>query len=113
MKWIAVVSLLLASAGGFADELMVTTKIQTLYMGPLYGSLVFVGVENKPTQARPNGCTEDSNFDFVLDLNSNFGKEYYSALLAAYSAGRQVRLQSYDNCNLYGSVPTLKTLWLK
>lgn len=96
-----------------ADEFSVTTKIKSIYMGPHYGSKVFIEVHDRPSGARPSGCMENANFDFVLDLSNEFGKEYYSALLSAYAADRIVRLQSFDDCNVYPSIPTLKTMWMK
>jgi len=96
-----------------AIEYTVTTKIKSIYIGPGYGKKVFIEVKDKPTGERPAGCNRNANFDFILDLKSEHGKEYYSAILALYASGKTLRLQSYDSCNLHNSVPDLKTIWLQ
>lgn len=96
-----------------AEALNTTSKIKTIFTGPSYGHLVFIEVESRPEQSRPSGCNANANFDFVLDLRSDYGKEHYSDILAAYAAQRTVRLISEDNCNLYSSVPGVSSIWLK
>jgi hypothetical protein len=96
-----------------AEPLSATSTVKTIFTGPHYSGLVFIQVNERPTQTRPTGCGQNGNFDFVLDLNSEHGKEHYSAILTAYAAQKTVRLISVDNCNIFPSVPTLSTIWLK
>ncbi|MCE9688246.1 hypothetical protein LZP73_18920 [Shewanella sp. AS16] len=96
-----------------AEQFNTTPTIKTIFTGPSLGNLVFIGMDTRPTQTRPNGCGENADFDFVLDLNTSFGKENYSAILAAYAAKRTVRLISADSCSIHSSVPGLSTIWLK
>jgi len=91
----------------------VTTTIKSLFMGPHYNNKVFIEVESRPTTERPEGCTDNASFDFVIDLSTEYGKAYYSAALAAYASNSTVRLESYDSCTVYSSVPGVKTIWLK
>lgn len=114
MKRIAfILCIVLASSTSMAAGFRVTSEIKSLFLGPQYGSKVFIEVANRPTTARPPGCTDNANFDFVLDLNHEHAKEYYSALLAAYAAGKTIQLESYNDCSVYGSVPGLKTIFLR
>jgi hypothetical protein len=112
-KLLISLALITIQVPSYAEALVVTSKIRTIFLGPQYSQVVFIGVVSRPTSARPLNCGANSDFDFVIDLSSKYGKEYYSTLLAAYAAQKTVRLVSYDTCNLHPNVPDLASIWLK
>ncbi|WP_444886451.1 hypothetical protein [Microbulbifer sp. JMSA008] len=112
MKKLLAVSFMMLSQAVSADSLSYTGKIKSIFLGSIYENKVFIGVDGIPTGSRPAGCEENSDFDFALDLSSSYGREYYSAILAAYTAQKTVRLRSYDSCNLHPSVPDFKDIWV-
>jgi hypothetical protein len=110
MKKLLYLSLLFASYPASAAYEF-TGLIKTLYLGPAYGSKVFIEVDGSPTGTV--GCDAADQWSFAFDASSAEGKVYLATLLSAYSTQRTVRLISTDDCNVYAQIASLGTIWLK
>lgn len=86
----------------------VSGVIQTIHMGPHYGTKVFVKVTGTAT-AQPACAIND--FQFVFDSNTPTGRALLATALAAYGAGQPVTVNGYDQCTLWNSSEDLR--WMQ
>ena len=110
MKKLLCACLLFISTSANATGLEFTGTIKTVYLGPMVGDMVFIQVNG--TSSGNVACHQDQ-FDYVFNASTETGKVYLSAVLAAYTAQKTIRLRSTDSCDIYSVVPTLKDVWLK
>ncbi len=88
------------------------TKITHVLLGEVYGDIVFIGIETKPSF--PSGhCNTHGIYNYVFNPTTEIGKATLSVVLAAYAAQKPIYINGYDTCNLYGSVETLRQIRLQ
>lgn len=76
---------------------VIDTKLTNLTNDRVFPDYTFVQVSNKPVRDS-NHCHSNGTFDFVLKTDDPFGKHMHAQLLAAFAAGKQVRIVGFDTC---------------
>jgi hypothetical protein len=81
--------------------------IKSLGAGPYYDGIctsnacIFIDIAQTVT-GKP-GCSSNSAWDFVLDVNTASGRATYALLVAAMSAGKPVNIAGSNQCSLSAS----------
>lgn len=94
---------LLTTSGICAASSNVTgAKITTVMQDSNFETYMFIGLDKEPT-GKPS-CHTHSTLEYVIDLNSDFGKKVQSLALAAKMAGSSVTIvgAGNNNCNSNG-----------
>src|SRR5262245_46690534 len=108
-KWLVALACLISQTAHASYDF--TGLIASIYMGPGYGSLVFIQVATPPTGTVT--CGTNTTYDFAFDSSTTAGKTALASLLTAYAAQKTVRLTSSDTCSLYAGIPDLNALALE
>lgn len=115
MKKTLIVALFIGLAASFPNHVLAIEfkgKITTVMMGSTYGNDVYIGVDRiagELSGTRP--CDDSTNYDFAFDSSTDAGKGYLGMILTAYTAQKEVKLQSEETCTY--NVPRLKTVKLQ
>ena len=86
-------------------------KVLSVLAGEQYGNRVFVELDPKP--AAPAACQSNPRYSYVFDPTTPVGKVVLGILMTAYASGQDVYVSSWDTCDLYAGVETLKQLQAK
>jgi len=109
MKYLFVFLLVLAP-NAFSSTILSTT-IESILVGEVYGNMVFIEISIKPS-SEPS-CQTNPNYSYVFDPTTEVGKVTMSLLLIAYASGEDVFLNGYDACTIYSGVENLRQIWIK
>ncbi|WP_153067088.1 hypothetical protein [Steroidobacter cummioxidans] len=88
-----------------------TGVIREVHLGPVYGTKVFLKIDGTATTLPPS-CQTDTGYKFVFDADSPTGRALLATALAAQVSGQNVKLNGYNECNLFGTVEDLRWLSL-
>jgi hypothetical protein len=87
------------------------TKITRTMMDEGYGQVLFIQVERDPVRDGAH-CHSNGTWDYVISTESEFGKQMFSQLLAAYAAGKTIKMFGKGTCLVNSSTETLKRIEL-
>lgn len=111
MKFLYIVLMLIVSnqvLAGFVNQ----TKIKELLIGKVYGDIVFIETETRPTLSSGH-CADNASYSYVFDISTDVGKATLSIALAAYASKSPVYINGYDTCDLYEGVEDLRQIRLQ
>ena len=94
----------IAGTSGASDS--VTGTVERLMMDENYDTKLFVKMSSPVLN--PISCSTHPIWDFVLDVNTEFGWQMYAILLNAYHKNTQVTLLGKDDCGVFAGVETLR-----
>lgn len=83
-----------------------TGKVTKLAINKDIGSLVFVYTD--AAKDSTPACHANSNWRYVLSLNSELDRNLFSMLLAAKASGAKVRLVGSSSCDVFSSIESLR-----
>lgn len=96
MKTIAVLIAFLVS-GAVQASTVIDTQITRLMNNRNFPNYTFVQTAEEP--ARGTGhCHTNARWSFILNTDDAFGKQMHAQLLAAFAAGKTVRLDGTNSC---------------
>ncbi len=85
------------------------TKITTLMLDKNHGKAVFIETTTLPTT--PISCHHSKRWSYVLPLESDLDKHFYSMLLTAHAAGKTVNLDGVNGtCAVHDGIETLRRI---